>query len=192
MIEPAISIEGLTKRYGRVAAVRGADVEVRRGEVFGLLGPNGAGKTTILECLAGLRRPDGGRLRVGGCDPRTDARALRRHVGIQLQAACSLPDTIRVAEAFALVWAWHGLKAAPEEMRRLGLSQLARRQYRELSTGQKRWLHLALAQTYGPEVLILDEPTAGLDVQSRVQLHGEIRAASLRGVTVLLATHDMA
>ena len=191
MTESLVSIDGLRKSYGSVAAVHGIDLQVARGEVFGLLGPNGAGKTTILECLEGLRRADGGRLRVAGCDPQSEERRLRQHLGVQLQSG-SLPGSIQVREALGLVCSWHALPPRPDLSDRLGIADLLHRRYRELSAGQQRRVELALALVHGPEVIALDEPTAGLDVESRAQLHAEVRSLSAEGVTVLLATHDMA
>jgi ABC-2 type transport system ATP-binding protein len=191
MTESVVSIKNLVKRYGAFTAVNGINIEVGRGEVFGLLGPNGAGKTTTLECLEGIRKADGGALRVAGCNPQTDEKTLRRKLGVQLQSS-SLPDSIRVGEAIKLICAWHGLPEQSELIRKFGLEYLLKKQYRELSTGQKRRLHLVLALLNKPDVVVLDEPTAGLDVQSRAQLHEEIRAVKTRGISVLLATHDMA
>ena len=191
MNEAVISIRGLVKRYGPFTAVDGLNLEVARGEVFGLLGPNGAGKTTTLECLEGLRRADGGTLRVAGCDPQADPHGLRRRLGVQLQSS-ALPDTIRAGEAIDLFRDRHGQTGKDDRIRRFGVGDFIDKQYRELSTGQKRRLNLVLAMINDPEVIILDEPTAGLDVQSRAQLHDEIRSIRGQGVTVLLATHDMA
>jgi len=190
MSESIISVKGLIKRYGSVVAVNGISFEVKKGEVFGLLGPNGAGKTTILECLEGIRKPDGGTLSVGGCDPQLDGRKLRQILGVQLQTS-SLPDGIRPGEAMALVCAWHGLPPRFDLLSRFGLDFHSKKQYREMSTGQKRRLHLALALACNPAVIILDEPTAGLDVQGRAQLHNAIRELKASGVTILMATHDM-
>ncbi|WP_222706647.1 ABC transporter ATP-binding protein [Lacisediminihabitans profunda] len=189
--EPIVAIRALTKRYGAVTAVDGLDLEVRRGEVFGLLGPNGAGKTTTLECLEGLRTADSGTVLVAGLDPRRDERELRRHLGVQLQST-SLPDSIRVGEAIRLVSAWHRVPYKVGLVERFTIGALMRREYRQLSGGQKRLVHLVLALVGDPELLVLDEPTAGLDVQGRARLHDEIRSISEQGVTVLLATHDMA
>lgn len=191
MAESMVSIKGLVKKYGSFTAVNGIDLEVGKGEIFGFLGPNGAGKTTTLECLEGLRTANGGSLRVAGCDPQKDGRKLRRILGVQLQSS-SLPDSIRVGEAVSLICAWHGLPVQNDLLQAFGIGELLNKKYRELSTGQKRRLHLALALVNNPEVLVLDEPTAGLDVQSRVQLHEEIRSIKSQGITVLLATHDMA
>jgi ABC-2 type transport system ATP-binding protein len=191
MNKSVVLIKGLVKRYGSFTAVGGIDIDVLRGEVFGLLGPNGAGKTTTLECLEGMRKADGGTLRVAGCDPQSQEGKLRSKLGVQLQSS-SLPDSIRVEEAIDLIAAWHGLPEQSDLIQKFGISDLLKKQYRELSTGQKRRLHLVLALVNNPEVIVLDEPTAGLDVQSRAQLHDEIRSIKSQGITVLLATHDMA
>ena len=128
---------------------------------------------------------------VANCNPLSDKRELRRRLGVQLQAS-SLPDTILTAEAMELVCAWHGLPPRLDLLERIGLGELFKKQYQALSTGQKRRLHLALALANDPIVIILDEPTAGLDVQGRAQLHEAIRALKAAGITILLATHDMA
>lgn len=187
----AITVQALVKHYGNITAVNGIDFEVRKGEVFGLLGPNGAGKTTTLECLEGMRRPDGGNLEVAGCNPLNDVQELRRRLGVQLQSS-SLPDTIQSDEAMALVCTWHGIPPRYDLLSRFGMEASIKKQYRALSTGQKRRLHLALALAHEPQVVVLDEPTAGLDVQGRAQLHDAIRSLKAEGVTILLATHDMA
>jgi len=191
MVQSVISVQGLIKRYGKVAVVDGISFEVKKGEVFGLLGPNGAGKTTILECLEGMRPLDGGTLRVDGCDPQVDGRKLRQILGVQLQSS-SLPEGIRAGEAMMLICAWHDLAPRFDLLDHFGLDPHGKKQYCEMSTGQKRRLHLALALSSDPTVVVLDEPTAGLDVQGRAQLHDAIRALKGIGVTILLATHDMA
>lgn len=191
MDETVVAIKGFFKKYGSITAVDNIELDVRCGEVFGLLGANGAGKTTTFECLEGLRKADGGNLRVAGCNPQTETRALRRKLGVQLQSS-SLPGSIRVDEAIALVSAWQEATVPAELIGKLGIKDLLKKQYRQLSTGQKRRVHLVLALCGNPEVVVLDEPTAGLDVESRVQLHDVIRGIKAQGVTVLLATHDMA
>ena len=156
-----------------------------------MLGPNGAGKTTILECLEGMRKSDGGTLNVDGCNPQSDGRHLRQILGVQLQSS-SLPEAIRPGEAMMLTCAWHGLSPRYDLLGHFGLDPQDKKLYCEMSTGQKRRLHLALALASNPTVVVLDEPTAGLDVQGRAQLHDSIRELKATGVTILLATHDMA
>ena len=190
MSEFIVSVKGLIKRYGSITAIKEIDMDIKKGEVFGLLGPNGAGKTTTLECLEGIRKFDGGSLRVADCDPRAGGGSLRQKLGVQLQSS-SLSDNIRVDEALQLVCAFSRVPVQQELVTKFGIRPLLKKQYKELSTGQKRRLHLVLALINKPEVLILDEPTAGLDVQSRAQLHDEIREIQSKGVTILLATHDM-
>lgn len=186
-----VSVNGLVKRYGNFNAVSNLSFEVKPGEVFGLLGPNGAGKTTTLECLEGMRKTDAGSLRIAGCDPQSEGQKLRSRLGVQLQSS-SLPDSMTVGEAFELFSAWHGVEADPRLAERFNIAELSSKQFKQLSTGQKRRLQLVLALVNHPQVIILDEPTAGLDVQSRASLHAEIRALKAQGITVLLATHDMA
>ncbi len=187
----AVSVKGLVKKYGDAVAVDGISFEVNRGEVFGLLGPNGAGKTTTFECLEGLRRPTDGVLRVHGVDPERDAAQLAQLIGVQLQAS-ALPATMTPVDAIRLFAAYHGHPPQMELLDRFGLAPVADRQYSHLSTGLQRRLSLALAIAHNPSVLILDEPTAGLDVASRVELHSAIHRLSESGTTILLATHDMA
>jgi ABC-2 type transport system ATP-binding protein len=138
-----------------------------------------------------MRRIDGGQVTVAGCDARTAGKALRRKLGVQLQVS-SLPDSIRAAEAMALICGWHGLKPRLDLIERFGLDPKTKQTYHQMSSGQKRRLNLALAMAADPAVVVLDEPTAGLDVQGRAQLHQAIREVKAQGVTLLLATHDMA
>ncbi|MGI6084956.1 MAG: ABC transporter ATP-binding protein [Acetivibrionales bacterium] len=191
MDEYILSVQSLTKRYGSITAVNDISFKVKRGEVFGLLGPNGAGKTTTLECLEGIRQPDGGTLSIGGYNPQSQGQQLRKILGVQLQSS-SFPDGIRSGEAMELICTWHGTSPRYDLLSHFGLDPNSKKQYREMSTGQKRRLHLALALACDPAVVILDEPTAGLDVQGRAQLHDSIRQLRTTGVTILLATHDMA
>lgn len=189
--DAAVEVLGLRKSYGGLVAVDRIDFTVRRGEIFGLLGPNGAGKTTTLECLEGLRRADSGRLNVLGVDPARDPRRLNSLIGVQLQAS-GLPPTMTCDDAMRFFSAYHHVEPRPDLLERLGLAEKSSSRYDELSTGLQRRLALALAIAHDPAVLILDEPTAGLDVASRTELHRLIRELSGRGTTVLLATHDMA
>ena len=186
-----IEVNGFSKAYGDFIAVDDISFEVRQGEIFGLLGPNGAGKTTTLESLEGLRMPDSGTLRVGGIDPTRDAGKLRGLIGVQLQAS-GLPESISPAEAMRFFCAYQKIAPRYDLLDRMGLAEKRNAAYGELSTGQKRRLSLALAVAHSPAVLFLDEPTAGLDVASRVELHSMLREMRTTGATILLATHDMA
>ncbi len=191
MNDSILTVQNLVKRYGPVTAVDNISFSVRPGEVFGLLGPNGAGKTTTLECIEGLRVPSSGSISVAGLHPQKDRSALRKVLGVQLQTS-ALPDTMLAGEAMALVCAWHGTSTRQDLMERFGIAVLKNKQYGHLSTGQRRRLHLALALAGNPKLVVLDEPTAGVDVQGRAELHGAIRELKAAGVTLLLATHDMA
>jgi ABC-2 type transport system ATP-binding protein len=186
-----IQVQNFRKTYGDLVAVDDISFSVRPGEIFGLLGPNGAGKTTTLESLEGLRIPDAGSLQIMGVDPTRESSKLRNIIGVQLQTS-GLPESIRVDEAMNFFCAYHGVDPQVELLDRLGLGDRMRTQYYQLSTGQKRRLALALAIAHNPKVLILDEPTAGLDVPSRVELHKLMREQQQAGTTILLATHDMA
>jgi ABC-2 type transport system ATP-binding protein len=187
----AIEVRDFRKAYGDVVAVDGISFDVEQGEVFGLLGPNGAGKTSTLECLEGLRAPDGGSLRVAGLDPASESRRLRNLIGVQLQSA-GLPESITPDEAMKLFCAYHGVAPRLDLLERLGLAEKRNSQFYELSAGQQRRLALALAAAHNPQVLFLDEPTAGLDVAARVELHGLMRELQTGGAAIVLATHDMA
>jgi len=191
MSQIAISVQDLRKRYGGLAAVDGISFEAGRGEIFGLLGPNGAGKTTTLECLEGIRQPDGGTLQVLGVDPGRQPRKLCSLIGVQLQSG-GLPGDMQVAEAMRFFCAYHGVPPRYDLLERLGLGPKLKAQYRQLSTGLQRRLALALAIAHRPPVLILDEPTAGLDVGSRTELHALMQEIRGEGAAVILATHDMA
>lgn len=181
----------LVKRYGSVRAVDGLSFQVARAGVTALLGPNGAGKTTTVESCEGFRRPDGGQVRVLGLDPIRDAKALRPRVGVMLQSGGCYPGA-RTSEMLELLAAHAADPLNPQALlERLGLSHVARTTYRRLSGGEKQRLSLGLAVVGRPELVFLDEPTAGLDVQGRRdtwQLIAELRDA---GVTVVLTTHAM-
>jgi ABC-2 type transport system ATP-binding protein len=186
-----VAVRDFRKRYGDTVAVDGISFEVRRREIFALLGPNGSGKTSTLESLEGLRRPDGGSLRIGEVDPARQPRRLRNLIGVQLQSS-ALPGAMTVEEAMRFFCAYHGVPARMDLVERLGLGEKRRTQYGQLSVGQQRRLSLAVAVAHDPAVVFLDEPTAGLDVQSRVELHALVRALRDKGTTVILASHDMA
>ena len=178
-MKPAIQVSKLRKSYGACQVLRNLTFTVKCGEIFGILGVNGAGKTTTLECIEGFRKYEGGRIQINGT------------TGIQLQSA-ALPSYIRPMEAVHLFAKWKKAEADPEVLTALGIEELGRKTYQELSTGQKRRLHLALALTNDPDILFLDEPTAGLDVEGRKALHEEVRRLQKRGKTIILASHDMA
>lgn len=191
MKQPILTVQNLVKKYGSVIAVNDLSFEVYPGEVFGLLGPNGAGKTTTLECIEGLSIPSSGSLTVDGKHPIRDCKYLRKTLGVQLQSS-ALPETMLAGEAMALVCAWQGVENRHDLMERFGLTLLKNKQYGSLSTGQKRRLQLTLAIAGNPKIVILDEPTAGVDVQGRAELHRAIQELKTMGVTLILATHDMA
>lgn len=191
MGETVVEVRDFRKAYGNVVAVDGITFAVQRGEVFGLLGPNGAGKTSTLESLEGLRSPDGGELRILGVDPARQPARLRNLIGVQLQTS-GLPESMTVVEAMAFFAAYHGVASQPRLLERLGLSEKRGTQYRNLSTGLQRRLALALAMLHEPPVVFLDEPTAGLDVPARAELHSLVRELQSSGKTIILATHDMA
>lgn len=156
-MKEAIKINNLTKSYGTHVVLNGLDFCVQQGEIFALLGINGAGKTTSLECIEGLRKYDSGSIAING------------RMGIQLQSA-SLPQHIRALEAVKLFAKWNKTALDQTMLDALGIYELAQKQYYQLSTGQKRRLHLALALTRDPDILFLDEPTAGLDVEGQLSL----------------------
>jgi ABC-2 type transport system ATP-binding protein len=191
MIEPVINVLNLTKSYGKFLAVDNVGFEVQPGEIFGLLGPNGAGKTTTLECLEGLRLPDKGDIRIMGVNPVRNVRRLHNTIGVQLQTS-GLPASMTVGEAMRFFSAYHGVAPRYDLLDRLGLKEKTGAQYHTLSTGLQRRLALALALAHQPPIIIMDEPTAGLDVPSRVELHELMNELRSSGITILLATHDMA
>jgi ABC-2 type transport system ATP-binding protein len=189
--ESALRCRSLVKRYGEVVAIAGLDLEVARGECFGLLGPNGAGKTTAVEIFEGLRSPDSGEVEVLADRWRGDGLALRRRLGIQLQET-KFPDKLRVREVLTLFRSFYpsGLTVAAA-LALVALEEKADAQVRTLSGGQKQRLSLACALVGEPELLFLDEPTTGLDPQSRRQTWEIVEGLKARGRTVLLTTHYM-
>ncbi|OQY33968.1 MAG: ABC transporter [Anaerolineaceae bacterium 4572_5.1] len=191
MNNSVIEVKDFRKVYGDFVAVDGISFDVKQGEIFGLLGPNGAGKTSTLESLEGLRAPDSGSLRVAGIDPTREPHKLRNLIGVQLQSA-GLPESITPDEAMKFFCAYHEVSPRFDLLERLGLNEKRKSQFYELSTGQQRRLALALAVAHKPQVLFLDEPTAGLDVATRVELHDLMRELQAEGTSIILATHDMA
>jgi ABC-2 type transport system ATP-binding protein len=186
---PVISVRDLRKSYGPVEAVRGIDLDIATGEVFGLLGPNGAGKTTTVEILEGLRPRTSGQVSVLGFDPAAQATAVKDRVGICLQAT-NLPDKMRVREALALFAAFYSKSSDAEKiLKRLQLWDKRDAFYKSLSGGQKQRVALALALLNDPAVLFLDEPTTGLDPQVRHEIHGVIQELKENQRSILLTTH---
>lgn len=175
----AIQINQLKKSYGNHTVLKDLTFSVKKGEIFSLLGINGAGKTTALECIEGLRKYDGGSITINGT------------TGIQLQSS-ALPAHIKPMEAVRLFAKWNKTEPDKAMLTALGINELAKKQYKQLSTGQQRRLHLALALISNPDIVFLDEPTAGLDVEGRASLHEQIRRLKAQGKTIVLTSHDMA
>lgn len=175
----AIKVEDLIKSYRQNTVIKGISFDVKKGEVFALLGTNGAGKTTTLECIEGIRKYEGGKISIDGS------------FGVQLQSS-SLPANIKVIEAFMLFCKWNKSNIDLSLFESFGLSEIKNNKYFQLSTGQKRRLHLALGLIGNPDIIFLDEPTAGLDVEGRAALHEQIRKLKCSGKTIILSSHDMA
>ncbi len=189
--EPAIVVQGLTKRYDGRPAVDDLSFQVGRGELFALLGPNGAGKTTTVEILEGYRTPDDGRVRVLGLEPAREGAKLKPRMGLMLQDGGVYP-AIRPLEALRLFASFYANPADPVELLGMvGLEDAARTRYRQLSGGQKQRLSLALALIGRPELVFLDEPTASMDPQARRATWEIVRRLQAEAVTVLLTTHFM-
>jgi ABC-2 type transport system ATP-binding protein len=181
----------LVKRYGGAPAVAGLSLTAQAGTVLAILGPNGAGKTTTVEVCEGYRRPDAGTVRVLGLDPVADARALRPRVGVMLQGGGGYPGA-RAGELLRLLAAYAAHPLDPDALLdRLGLTAAARTPYKRLSGGQRQRLSLAMAVVGRPELVFLDEPTAGLDPQARHATWEVVRQLRADGVTVVLTTHHM-
>jgi ABC-2 type transport system ATP-binding protein len=190
-MSPVIEIDHLHKEYGDTVAVDDVSLTVEEGEIFGILGRNGAGKTTTVECVAGLRTPDRGAIRVLGLDPGRDRAELTQRLGIQLQDS-QLPGRLRVAEALELYSSFY---RSPADWRSLadmlGLTTKSRTRFDKLSGGQKQRLSIALALVGNPRVAVLDELTTGLDPQARRDTWDLIRDVRAHGVTIVLVTHFM-
>ena len=186
-----IEVAGLTKRYGGQAVVDGISFHVDRGEIFGILGPNGAGKTTAVECMEGLRRRDSGQVRILGLDPRSDGHRLHQRIGVQLQET-QLPDKLKVREALEMYASFYPDPADWRELlERWGLASQSRAPFAKLSGGQKQRLFIALALVGHPELVFLDELTAGLDPGARRATWKLISQVRDGGVTVVLVSHFM-
>jgi len=189
--EPALQISGLVKRFGSAVAVDGVGLELPRGTLLALLGPNGAGKTTTVEIAEGLQRPDAGTVRVLGLDPHRDRARLRPRIGVMPQGGGAYPG-VRTAEMLQLV---ASCAADPLDVRWLldvlGLAKAARTPFKRLSGGQQQRLSLACAIVGRPELVFLDEPTAGMDPQARRLVWDLLAALRADGVSILLTTHLM-
>ncbi|WP_028648271.1 ABC transporter ATP-binding protein [Nocardiopsis sp. CNT312] len=187
----AVEVVDLVKRYGATTAVTGLTFTARRGAVTALLGPNGAGKTSTIEICEGFRRADGGSVRVLGRDPVADAAALKPRVGVMPQSG-GVPTGARTAEWLHLMASFHTRPIAPGLLlERLGLTSASRTPFRRLSGGQQQRLSLACAVVGRPELVFLDEPTAGLDPQARMAAWDLVASLRAAGVAVILTTHHM-
>ena len=185
----SVHVSGLTKSYGSVPAIKGVDFEIFPGEVFGLLGPNGAGKTSTVEILEGLRTRDRGDVSVLGIDPGRDTSRLKDRIGVCLQAT-NLPDRITTREAMRLFASLYSRTVDGDALlKRLTLWDKRDAAYGKLSGGQKQRLALALALVNDPQMLFLDEPSAGLDPQARLEIHLLVQELRKEARTILLTTH---
>jgi ABC-2 type transport system ATP-binding protein len=184
-----IQVEGLRKHYGDVEAVAGISFEVQQGEIFGFLGPNGAGKTSTIEMIEGYRKVDGGQVRVMGMDPVGDGREIKERIGIMLQET-ALYENLRVIELLQLFASYY---RRPVDivglLEMIGLEEKRRAFIRELSGGQRQRVVFVLSLINDPELLFLDEPTAGLDPQSRRAIWNWVSRAKEEGKTIFLTTH---
>jgi ABC-2 type transport system ATP-binding protein len=187
----AVHVEGLRKAYGRREVLAGVTFDVRRGELLALLGPNGAGKTSTVEILEGYRRADAGTVRVLGLDPARDARALHTRMGFMLQEG-GVDNKISPREALRLYARFYRDPEDPEELLEVvDLGRAADTRYRRLSGGEKQRLGLALALLGRPELLVLDEPTAGMDPAAKQATRERIASLRAAGTTILLTTHEL-
>ncbi|NNG47330.1 MAG: ABC transporter ATP-binding protein [Deltaproteobacteria bacterium] len=187
----AVSLRGLVKRYNGVVAVDSLDLNIRTGECFGLLGPNGAGKTTTIEILLGLQEPTGGQVVVLGQSWGRDNRSLRSRIGVSLQET-RFPERLTVSEVVTLFGSFYpGSPDIPSIIREVGLAEKAGAWTSKLSGGQRQRLALACALVGKPELLVLDEPTTGLDPQARLQFGDSILSYKDRGCTIVVSTHYM-
>ena len=189
--EPAVVVDGLTKRYGDRVVLDGVSLAVARGELVALLGPNGAGKTTTVEIVEGYRRADGGTVRVLGQDPANGGPRLRARVGLMLQGG-GIDPRAQPRETLVQYGRFHAdPRPADELLDLVGLAAVARTRFRRLSGGERQRLGLALALVGRPEVVILDEPTAGMDPEARAATRAIVADLRASGVAILLTSHDL-
>lgn len=191
MKENIVEINGLKKKYNNFTAVNNISFSIKKGEILALLGPNGAGKTTTLECLEGILEPTEGEILVNELNIKTKQSKIRKVMGVQLQSS-SLPSTMTVEECISLFCSYYNINPQQDLLKRFQLEHLKKKCYGQLSVGQQRRLVLAIAIAHKPKILILDEPTAGLDVVSRIELHKIIQELRDDDTSILLASHDMA
>lgn len=190
-VDTPVRLRGVTKRYGSTTAVDGLDLDVQRAEVLALLGPNGAGKTTTVEMCEGFIKPDSGSIEILGLDPIVDNARLRERIGVMLQGGGGYPAA-RAGEMLDLVAAYSANPLDPAWlMDTLGLTDAAKTTYRRLSGGQQQRLALACAVVGRPELVFLDEPTAGMDAHARIVVWDLIDGLRRDGVTIVLTTHQL-
>ena len=190
-MESAIRVEGLTKRFGAFIAVNDVSFSVKSGEIFGILGPNGAGKTTTLEIVEGLQKPTLGQVNVLGMDIARDSAQVKARIGVQLQSS-AYHDYLNLREILALIGSFYPKRISPDLLlEQVGLQDKGTHRVRQLSGGQQQRFAVAASLVNDPELVILDEPTTGLDPQARRNIWGLIREINQRNVTVVLTTHYM-
>ena len=190
-VDEVISVESLNKRFGDLVAVDDISFSVRRGEVFGILGPNGAGKTTTLECIEGLQEPSSGRISVLGTEIARDPNTVKERIGVQLQASAYF-DYLTLTEILELFGRFYSRRVPPAELlSTVGLEDKANTTVGKLSGGQQQRFPIAATLVNDPEVVFLDEPTAGLDPQARRNLWDFVQSINSQGRTIVLTTHYM-
>ena len=190
-VDKESSVESLNKRFGELAAVDDISFSVRRGEVFGILGPNGAGKTTTLECIEGLQEPSSGRISVLGTEIARDPNTVKERIGVQLQASAYF-DYLTLTEILELFGRFYSRRVPPAELlSTVGLEDKANTTVGKLSGGQQQRFTIAATLVNAPEVVFLDEPTAGLDPQARRNLWGFVQSINSQGRNIVLTTHYM-
>jgi ABC-2 type transport system ATP-binding protein len=191
---PSVQVDDLRKSYDGRSVLRGLSFSIRRGEIFALLGPNGAGKTTTVEIIEGYRRPDRGEVRVLGADPAHAGRDHRARVGLMLQGGGGIDPRMTAREVVSLHGRFHAdARNADELLAEVGLAgDVARTRYRRLSGGERQRVGLAVALVGRPDLVVLDEPTAGMDVEARAATRDLLGRLRNQGVTILLTSHDLA
>jgi len=190
-VDQAVRVEGLVKLFGSLTAVDDVSFDVKRGEIFGILGPNGAGKTTTLEIIEGLLKPTQGTVSVLGLNVFKEPNKVKARIGVQLQSS-AYHDYLKLSEILTLLGSFYPRRVSPTELlERVGLADKAKSRVKELSGGQQQSFTVAASLVNDPELVILDEPTTGLDPQARRNLWSLIQEINQRGVTVIMTTHYM-